>query len=115
MLRRALSNLLSNAIRYTPHGGTVKVSIEKVSDLSVKVTVQNPGMTVQKESLTRLFDRFYRADPSRQKQSDGAGLGLAITKSIVESHKGRIAASSENGVTAFEMILPSTKPITSAS
>lgn len=115
MLRRALSNLLSNAIRYTPDGGTVKVMIEKASDLSVKVTVLNPGMTVPNESLTRLFDRFYRADPSRQKQSDGAGLGLAITKSIVESHKGRIAASSENGVTAFEMILPSTRPITPAS
>jgi two-component system heavy metal sensor histidine kinase CusS len=108
MLRRALSNLLSNAIRYTPINGTVKVKIEKAGDLSIRIAVQNSGMTVPKESLTRLFDRFYRADPSRQKQSDGAGLGLAITKSIVESHKGRISAFSENGITVFEIILPST-------
>lgn len=108
MLRRALSNLLSNAIRYTPSSGTVKVIIEKAGDLSIRIAVQNSGMTVPKESITRLFDRFYRADPSRQKQSDGAGLGLAITKSIVESHKGRISAFSENGITVFEIILPST-------
>ena len=106
MLRRALSNLLSNAIRHTPRRSAIKVIIkQEPKSGKIRLTFENPGESISPEHLSRLFDRFYRADSSRQKASDGAGLGLAITKSIVESHKGVIQVFSANGVTQFEIIL----------
>ena len=107
MLRRAFSNLLSNAIRHSPHHATVKVTIKPDSNSgSVKLDFENKGGDIPQEHLPRLFDRFYRADSSRHKTSDGAGLGLAITKSIVVAHKGTIRVFSVNGVTRFEIMLP---------
>jgi len=103
MLRRALSNLLSNAIRHTPRDGSVQVRIEKSGSGDTRMSVENPGADVEPEHLPRLFDRFYRVDPSRQKASEGAGLGLAITKSIVEAHRGTIQAHSANGSTRFDI------------
>lgn len=107
MLRRAFSNLLSNAIRHTPRCGRVNVVIKREADRRhVRIVFENTGDGIPQEHLPRLFDRFYRVDSSRQKASDGAGLGLAITKSIVESHKGIIQAYSTNGLTRFEISLP---------
>jgi len=106
MIRRALSNLLSNAIRHTPRDGSVKVLIEQSESGEIQLSVDNPGENIEPEHLPRLFDRFYRIDPSRQKASEGAGLGLAITKSIVEAHKGSIRAYSSNGSTRFAITLP---------
>ena len=106
MLRRALSNLLSNAIRHTPRGGTVKVRIDQDKSGETRLAVENPGEDIAPEHLPRLFDRFYRVDPSRQKASDGAGLGLAITKSIVEAHNGTIEIVSANGLTRFAITFP---------
>ena len=106
MLRRALSNLLSNAIRHTPRGGSVKVLIDQRKSGEIEVSVDNPGEDIEPEHLPRLFDRFYRVDPSRHKASEGAGLGLAITKSIVEAHKGTIQASSSGGSTRFAIAFP---------
>ena len=106
MIRRALSNLLSNAIRHTPQGGPVSVRIERLASGEMRLAVENAGETIPPEHLPRLFDRFYRVDPSRQKASDGAGLGLAITKSIVDAHKGKIRASSAGGTTRFEISFP---------
>jgi two-component system heavy metal sensor histidine kinase CusS len=106
MLRRALSNLLSNAIRHTPRAGAVKVGIDAPRPGELLLSVENPGEDIPPEHLPRLFDRFYRVDPSRQKASDGAGLGLAITKSIVEAHKGTIRISSSNGSTRFAISFP---------
>jgi two-component system heavy metal sensor histidine kinase CusS len=105
MLRRALSNLISNAIRHTPPGQTVQVSLAGHGD-SATVSVENPGPEIPAEHLPRLFDRFYRADPSRQRKGDGAGLGLAIVKSIVDAHGGAIAVTSANQVTRFQLTLP---------
>ena len=106
MLRRALSNLLSNAIRHTPREGTVGVTLDGTGTDAARIRVENPGETIPAEHLPRLFDRFYRIDPSRQRSSEGAGLGLAITKSIVEAHEGRIAVHSDHGSTRFEIVLP---------
>ncbi len=103
MIRRAISNLLSNALRYALRGGSVKVSIDRLDSGETRLAIENPGEDIAPEHLSRLFDRFYRADASRQKTSDGAGLGLAITKSIVEAHHGVISASSANGMTRFEI------------
>jgi two-component system heavy metal sensor histidine kinase CusS len=105
MLRRALSNLISNAIRHTPQGQTVKISFDSYEDKAI-VSVENPGMEIPAEHLPKLFDRFYRVDPSRQRKGDGAGLGLAIVKSIVEAHGGSISVSSSNKATRFQISLP---------
>ncbi|PCH64490.1 MAG: two-component sensor histidine kinase [Gammaproteobacteria bacterium] len=105
MLRRALSNLLSNAIRHTPSGNAVNVQLSRTDD-HVVIVVQNPGTPVPAEHLSRLFDRFYRVDASRQRDGDGAGLGLAIVKSIVEAHGGNIVATSNGAGTHFRINLP---------
>jgi len=110
MLRRALANLLSNAIRHTPRGGTVRVAIEAAGPIEARIRVENPGETIAPEHLPRLFDRFYRVDASRSRGSEGAGLGLAITRSIVEAHEGTISAGSSGGVTRFELRLPTSAP-----
>lgn len=109
MLRRAIGNLLSNAIRHTPRGGTVHVALQK-SDEATSVSVENPGADIAPEHLPRLFDRFYRADPSRQSSNEGAGLGLAITQSIVQAHGGRIEVKSSGGMTRFTTVFPAAHP-----
>ena len=105
MLRRAISNLLSNAIRYTHLGGEITVTQRQNHD-AVSITVSNSGETIAAEHLPHLFDRFYRADPSRHRNGDGAGLGLSIVKAIVEAHGGMISVQSSGGRTAFEIRLP---------
>jgi len=106
MIRRALSNLLSNAIRHTPRDGSVKVLVDRHNSEEIELAVENPGEDIEPEHLPLLFDRFYRVDRSRQKASEGAGLGLAITKSIVDAHKGTIQAFSSNGSTRFAITFP---------
>jgi len=108
MLRRALSNLLDNALRFTPQGGEISVSIvEEVQ--GVKLSVENTGEGIPQALLPRLFDRFYRADPARHEgSSEHAGLGLAITRSIVRAHGGTIRCESGTGWTRFLIELPTT-------
>ena len=106
MLRRALSNLLSNAIRHTPREGIVSITVEASDQSEVHVCVENSGESIAAEHLPRLFDRFYRVDPARARASEGAGLGLAIVKSIVEAHAGKLAVRSNAGLTAFVMSFP---------
>lgn len=105
MLRRALSNLLSNAIRYTPRGATVTVRLSQNERITT-ISVENPGDRIPAEYLPRLFNRFYRADPSRQRKDEGAGLGLAIVKSIVEAHGGKVGVESDDALTRFFIVLP---------
>ena len=105
MMRRAIGNLLSNALRYSASGGTVVVRLANDGD-AASVTVENRGETIPPEHLARLFDRFYRADPSRQRHAEGVGLGLAITRSILRAHGGDASAESANGVTRFTLTLP---------
>ncbi|MHC8408022.1 heavy metal sensor histidine kinase [Pseudomonas sp. TMB3-21] len=106
MLRRALSNLLDNALRFAPENGEVRVRIiDRSTGLSL--IIENTGKVISAELLPRLFDRFYRADPARQEgSSEHAGLGLAITQSIVRAHGGQIRCESDRGWTRFEIELP---------
>ncbi|MFV2057389.1 MAG: heavy metal sensor histidine kinase, partial [Thiohalomonadales bacterium] len=106
LLRRALGNLLSNAIRHTPAGTTVQVQLDQASDQSTTICVENLGPTIPIEHITKLFDRFYRVDASRQRAGEGVGLGLAIAKSIVELHHGKIDVQSSNGLTQFRITIP---------
>lgn len=104
MLRRALSNLLSNALRYAPAGGWIRV--EMTSDAEGgSLQVSNNGPAIAADDLPRLFDRFFRADKSRL-HSEGSGLGLAITRSIVELHGGTISATSTPTHTSFRVFFP---------
>lgn len=106
MFRRAMSNLLSNALRHTPQDGEVSIGIAK-SLHGTEITVVNTGTDIDPQALPRLFDRFYRADSARSDPaSDGAGLGLSITKAIVEAHGGAAVARSENGKTRFSLTFP---------
>jgi two-component system heavy metal sensor histidine kinase CusS len=106
MLRRALSNLLSNAIRHTPPRQSVRVLLDDSGRNEVTITVENPGLIIAPQHIPRLFDRFYRVDPSRYRDNDGAGLGLAIVKSIIDIHHGTIKVISEQGYTRFYLTLP---------
>ncbi|MDP1606616.1 MAG: heavy metal sensor histidine kinase [Rhodocyclaceae bacterium] len=102
MLRRALANLLSNAIRHTPKGGNIRVHIEAGAD-GTSLVIENSGEPIPQEHLSRIFDRFYRANPSRHGNAEGAGLGLAITRSIIHAHGGEIYARSGIDSVSFEM------------
>lgn len=106
MLRRALGNLLSNALRHTPAGGRIDVKIDIAADGKTRLAVENSGEPIPAEHLPRLFDRFYRVDASRHNAGDGAGLGLAITRSIIQAHGGTISARSSPQGNVFEFSLP---------
>jgi len=106
MIRRAVSNLLSNAINHTPRGGNVTVKIEASGHGEMRLSVDNPGEGIASEHLSRVFDRFYRIDSSRKRSTEGAGLGLAITKSIMAAHKGTVHVESVAGRTRFEIRFP---------
>jgi two-component system heavy metal sensor histidine kinase CusS len=106
MLRRALSNLLDNALRFTPAGGEVRVKLAAGTG-QVQIRIENDGPTIPANVLPRLFDRFYRADPARHEgSSEHAGLGLAITQSIIKAHGGTIRCESREGMTRFLIELP---------
>ncbi|HCL3169227.1 TPA: heavy metal sensor histidine kinase [Pseudomonas aeruginosa] len=105
MLSRAIGNLLSNAIRYTPREARIIVTL-KQDDQGTVIRVENPGERISDADLPKLFDRFYRADPARQRKSAGAGLGLAIVKSIAEAHGGHVQATSNDTAIKFDLTLP---------
>ncbi|MYM26876.1 heavy metal sensor histidine kinase [Duganella sp. CY15W] len=96
LLRRAVNNLVSNAIRYTPAGGTVTLAARAVAD-GVALTVSNSGPGIAPEHLPHVFDRYYRADQARSDQSHSAGLGLSIVRAIMELHGGKISLDSQPG------------------
>ncbi|MEU8241070.1 HAMP domain-containing sensor histidine kinase [Actinoplanes missouriensis] len=101
-LRQVLGNLVSNAIRYTPRGGTVTVAAEQST-----ITVRDTGIGISDDDLPRIFDRFWRADGSRSRTTGGSGLGLAITRKLVEAHGGTVHVASTPGVgTVFTVRLP---------
>ena len=93
-LQIAFRNLLSNALKYTPDGGQIVWQIQ-VTDHALQHTIRDNGHGIAPEDMPHLFDRFYRADKSRSRAVPGVGLGLSLTKMIVESYNGRIAITSE--------------------
>ncbi len=105
MFRRAINNLLSNALRYTPDGETVTVSVSEKENVC-ELIVANPGKPIPEAHLPRLFDRFYRVDPSRQRKGEGNGIGLAIVKSIITAHHGNVRVESDAVSTRFILSVP---------
>jgi signal transduction histidine kinase len=104
-LLQVLRNLFQNAWRYTPPGGRVRLEARRENDV-VKVTIANSGEGIAEEDLPFIFERFYRADKSRSRDSGGAGIGLAIVKELVESHGGEVGAASADGLTRVWFTLP---------
>jgi two-component system heavy metal sensor histidine kinase CusS len=108
MLEKAINNLLVNAVRHAEKKSVVKVVVQDGDD-KVSLSVSNQGEDIPVESLDKIFDRFYRVDKSRQyEHSVGAGLGLAITKSIIEAYNGDVIVTSTDGLTTFQVSFPKT-------
>jgi two-component system, OmpR family, sensor histidine kinase BaeS len=105
-LQQAVGNLLSNAARYTPAGGRVDVSLRAEATQAV-ITVADTGIGIAEGDINRVFSRFWRADGARERSTGGLGIGLAVTREIVERHKGTIgAARRPEGGTVFAIRLP---------
>ena len=106
MITQAVINLMSNAMRYTPEGGWVVVSVT-LDRKHVMISVSDTGIGIAKEDLSRIFGRFWRADASRAREAGGLGVGLAVTKQIIERHHGFISVESElEKGTTFTIHLP---------
>lgn len=105
LLRRALANLLSNAVRHAAPNSVIEMTATP-SPEGMTVQVINQGETISKQHQERIFDRFYRADASRQNSAHSSGLGLSIVTSIMQLHQGRCWVESENGTTTFGLFFP---------
>lgn len=109
-LRSALSNLVNNAVRYTPAGGSIEVRSELLPDGRARIAVTDSGPGIAPEHLPRLGERFYRVDRSRSRESGGTGLGLAITKHVVQRHGGELQVSSRPGKgSCFALVFPASR------
>ena len=102
-LKQVWINLIDNAVKFSPEGATVGVSVEDVGSF-YRVSVSNSGDPIPEEKREKIFGKFYQADESHS--TEGNGIGLAIVKRIVELHKGEIEVVSSNGVNTFTVILP---------
>jgi len=112
LIQRAVTNLLSNAVRHARAHSVVDVSIQQDADGAASLAVSNVGDPIAPEQLARLFDRFYRADASRARWSGGTGLGLAIVRSIMHAHGGEVQAASDaaGGRNTFTLHFPGAGP-----
>lgn len=106
-MRQVVANLIENALQHTPRGGNVCVEIERDGPATVALSISDTGAGIPADELHRIFDQFYRVDPSRNRSTGGAGLGLTIVKRLVEAHGGTLSVSSEPGHGAsFRVMLP---------
>lgn len=108
LLRRALANLLANALRYGLPDSAVTIS-SQLRDGACEISVHNSGPAIAAEHLPRLFERFYRCDPSRNQPDDSGGLGLAIVRSIMQAHGGQVSVESNEAGTRFSLLFPLAK------
>jgi two-component system sensor histidine kinase SenX3 len=106
----AIRNLLENAVRYSPENSRVTVSARRVKD-AVELSVKDQGIGIDPVDLPRIFDRFYRADEARDRETGGTGIGLAIVKHVARQHGGRVQVWSEPSVgSTFTLVLPFVPP-----
>src|SRR5699024_3432251 len=105
-LKQVLINLIGNAISYTPHQGEVTLIVDEVEQF-IRINVKDTGIGIDQSNIPRLFERFYRVDKARSRNTGGTGLGLAIVKHIVEVHDGKITVESEiNKGSSFTVYFP---------
>lgn len=98
LLRRALSNLISNALRHTPQGGKITISIAQAAEGGTQISVTDTGSGISASQVPRIFERFYRVDGARRREEGGTGLGLSIVKSIMSLHGGKVEVESRVGI-----------------
>ena len=103
-VEQAIENLVGNALRHTPSGGTITLGASQADGVAT-LTVSDTGAGIAPEHLPHVFERFYKGDPARAAESTGSGLGLSITKAIVDRHGGTISVTSEPGRTVFTIVL----------
>jgi signal transduction histidine kinase len=115
LLAQALNNLVDNALKYTPRGGGVTVSARQAPGQSVRLAVANTGQEIPVADLPNIFERFYRGDKSRSRDSGGAGIGLAIVKEVASAHGGEAGAFSEGGETTVWLTVEGAPRSTPAS
>ncbi len=108
-LFQAIYNLIDNAIKFSSSDAAIDINITLRSD-KVTFSVKNYGAEIPKDQLMYVFDRFHKIDNSRSKDKSGLGLGLYITKTIINQHRGTIRAASENGYTEFSFTIPLRQP-----
>ncbi len=96
-LEKIITNLMSNAMKFTPEGGKISVKLSEITGNQVEIIVRDSGIGIPKSELTKIFDRFYQVDGSRTREHEGTGIGLALTKELVELHKGNIFVDSVEG------------------
>ncbi len=105
-MTQVIDNILNNAIKYSPDGGKITVSMKTTDDQMI-LSISDQGLGIPKQDLPKIFDRFYRVDRARSRAQGGTGLGLAIAKEIIKQHKGFIWAKSEYGKgSTFTIVLP---------
>jgi signal transduction histidine kinase len=108
---QVLTNLVRNAINYTPEGGVVSVRLNTSGEDHVQIAVSDTGLGISAEDLSRIFERFYRADSSRTRDTGGFGLGLSIARELVEAMGGSLSATSQPGLgSTFLISLRRTAP-----
>jgi two-component system phosphate regulon sensor histidine kinase PhoR len=111
-LSSAVSNLLTNAVRYTPEGGTIAVRWERLPQGGARYSVQDTGIGIAARHLPRLTERFYRVDRGRSRAVGGTGLGLAITKHIAMRHDAELCIASEVGKgSTFSLVFPAERVV----
>ena len=109
-LHAAVSNLVENAVTYSPEESRVAVTAKRVDD-DVKITVSDNGVGIPASELERIFERFYRVDPARARSTGGTGLGLSIVKHVAASNGGSVEVWSEPGLgSTFTLVLPAFDP-----
>ncbi len=96
-MERIITNVMSNSIKFTPRGGRITVKLTDTSHNEVEIIVRDSGVGIPKSELTRIFDRFYQVDGSHTREHEGTGIGLALTKELIELHKGQILVDSVEG------------------
>ncbi len=105
-VEKIITNLLSNAFKFTPECGKIDFTVEKmIKDVEIRIT--DDGIGIPKERIDKIFDRFYQVDGSHTREGEGTGIGLALTKELVELHKGKIKVESKEGEgTTLTVLLP---------
>ena len=114
-LHSAFGNLVSNAIRYTPDGGSINMNWQTINQEAV-FSVTDTGLGIEPQHISRLTERFYRVDRSRSRETGGTGLGLSIVKHILNRHQGRLEISSEFGKgSTFKAVFPKSRIVNKSS
>jgi signal transduction histidine kinase len=110
MIQRMISNLLDNAVKYTPAGGKIVVAAHPDGQNSVQIAIHDTGIGISNADMPHIFERFFRCDPSRSQT--GTGLGLSFARAIARAHGGEINVTSvPNQGSAFTVVLPKTTAV----